>query len=124
MQPNLEVIDCNGQKGVYGNVSCYSGDKNSMFLDYENVTKSGCRFLLSGTIAKINGDTLGVSLHVQVVKLGWWLKGRCKCSDDAICTEFVSPVDGGDAYRCRCKDGFVGDGYEASSGCRKGTLLN
>nr|GEY33037.1 wall-associated receptor kinase-like 14 [Tanacetum cinerariifolium] len=121
MQPYLEVIDCNGQKGVYGNVSCYSGDKNNMFLDYENVIKTGCRFLLSGTVAKINADTSGVSLRVQVVKLGWWLKGPCKCSDDAICTEFVSPVDGGDAYRCWCKDGLVGDGYEASNGCRKGS---
>ncbi|GKE56200.1 hypothetical protein Tco_1495385, partial [Tanacetum coccineum] len=114
MQPYLDVIDCNGQKGVSGNVSCYSGYKNSMFLDYENVIKTGCRFLLSGTVAKINVDTSGVSLHVQVVKLWWWLKGRCMKSDDAICTEFVSLVDGGDAYRCRCKNGLVGDGYEAS----------
>ncbi|XP_076938223.1 wall-associated receptor kinase-like 14 [Bidens hawaiensis] len=119
IQPNLQVIYCGDQGDVYSNVSCYSGDRNSMFLGYDNVTKTGCRFLLSGVVVKIVGDNPAVSLNVQVVKLGWWLKGRCQCSHDAICTEFVSPVDGGGAYRCRCKDGYDGDGYIASSGCRK-----
>lgn len=58
-----------------------------------------------------------------MVKLGWWLKGNCDCSDDAICTEIVSPVDGSAGYRCQCKDGFVGDGYSANNGCQKGKQL-
>ncbi|KAI3762891.1 hypothetical protein L1987_53333 [Smallanthus sonchifolius] len=121
IQPNLEVIDCGGERNVSGNVSCYSDDRRSMFLDYDNVTKTGCRFLLSGMVVKIVGDNSAVSLNVQVVRLGWWVKGKCECSDDAVCTEVVSPVDGGGGYRCECKEGFVGDGYKASSGCRKGS---
>ncbi|XP_071686891.1 wall-associated receptor kinase-like 14 [Rutidosis leptorrhynchoides] len=120
-QPQLQVIDCGGKSDVYGNVSCYSGDTNLPFLDYENVMMAGCHFLLSGMVVKMVGDNPALSLDVQVVKLGWWLKGDCECSEDAICTKFVSPVNGGDGYKCQCKDGFSGDGYKASSGCRKGS---
>ncbi|KAI3684788.1 hypothetical protein L6452_34014 [Arctium lappa] len=124
VQTHLEILDCGGgqRSNVYGNVSCYSGDKKRMFLDYENLTRTtGCRFLLSGIVSQMIGDSTAVSLDVQVVKLGWWLKGQCQCSDDANCTKIVSPADGGDGYRCRCQDGFVGDGYKANSGCRKGS---
>ncbi|KAK9053877.1 hypothetical protein SSX86_024952 [Deinandra increscens subsp. villosa] len=123
IQPYLEVIDCGVQSGVYGNVSCYySGDRRSTFLDYGSVETKGCRFLVSGMVIKIVGEDIpAVSLNVQVVKLGWWMKGHCRCSDGGICTEFVSPVDGGAAYRCRCEDGFVGDGYKDNLGCRKGS---
>lgn len=120
VQTHLEILDCGGQSNVYGNVSCYSGDKKRMFLDYENLTRTGCRFLLSGIVSQMIGDSPAVSLDVQVVKLGWWLKGQCQCSDDANCTKIVSPADGGAGYRCQCQDGFVGDGYKANSGCRKG----
>ncbi|KAJ0804939.1 hypothetical protein HanPI659440_Chr02g0043801 [Helianthus annuus] len=123
MQPNLD-FDCDRRGDDFGNVSCYSGDMGIMFLDYENVTKTGCRSLLLGMVVKIVGVNSAVSLNVQMVKLGWWLKGGCQCSDDAICTRVVSPVDGSDGYRCRCKDGYDGDGYKASSGCRpKGTFI-
>ncbi|MFS7911493.1 putative protein kinase RLK-Pelle-WAK-LRK10L-1 family [Helianthus anomalus] len=117
MQPNLD-FDCDRRGDDFGNVSCYSGDMGIMFLDYENVTKTGCGSLLLGMVVKIVGVNSAVSLNVQMVKLGWWLKGGCQCSDDAICTSVVSPVDGSDGYRCRCKDGYDGDGYKASSGCR------
>ncbi|KAJ9560005.1 hypothetical protein OSB04_005165 [Centaurea solstitialis] len=124
VQTHLEMLDCGGgnRSEVYGNVSCYSGDKRRMFLDYGNLTRTGCRFLLSGIVSQMIGDSSAVSLDVQVVKLGWWLKGRCRCSDGANCTRIVSPVDGGAGYRCQCRDGFVGDGYKASSGCRKGSF--
>ncbi|KVH98369.1 Protein kinase, ATP binding site-containing protein, partial [Cynara cardunculus var. scolymus] len=121
VQTHLEILDCGGESNVYSNVSCYSGDKHRMFLDYENLTRTGCRVLLSGIVSQMIGDSPAVSLDVQVVKLGWWLKGQCQCSDDAICTKIVSPADGSAAYRCQCQDGFVGDGYKANSGCRKGS---
>lgn len=54
-----------------------------------------------------------------MIKLGWWVKGTCDCSDGAECTKIVSPADGSDGHRCNCKSGFNGDGYKASSGCRR-----
>lgn len=99
-------------------LSCYSGDTTRMFLDHENITNMGCQYLFSGVASEISGNNSeGVSLDVQVVKLGWWLKGSCDCSDDAVCTKILSPSDGSDGYRCRCKSGIDGDGYTASSGC-------
>ncbi|CAI9282646.1 unnamed protein product [Lactuca saligna] len=108
---------CSDTLGTYGNVSCYSGDVTSMFLEYENVTRMGCRYLFSGVASEISGDSKVVSIDAQVIKLGWWLKGSCDCSHDADCTNILSPLDGSDGYRCRCKSGIDGDGYKASSGC-------
>ncbi|PWA60628.1 concanavalin A-like lectin/glucanase domain-containing protein [Artemisia annua] len=103
----------------YGNPSCYAGDRTRMFLEYQNVTKLGCRFLLTAFVSeRIGGLTVPPSAE-QMVKLGWWVKGTCNCSDGADCTKIVSPVDGSDGYRCNCKSGFSGDGYKASSGCRR-----
>ncbi|KAK1436561.1 hypothetical protein QVD17_02342 [Tagetes erecta] len=122
MKPYVAVLtDCSVEGDVYSNVSCYSGDSSSMFFYYDDVKKKGCRFLVSGMVVKVFGDNTAMSLNVQVVKLGWWLKGNCECSDGAICTEIVSPVDGSAGHRCQCKDGFVGDGYIAGSGCKKGS---
>ncbi|PSS17229.1 Wall-associated receptor kinase-like [Actinidia chinensis var. chinensis] len=55
----------------------------------------------------------------RVVKLGWWLEGGCACSDNANCTEVTSPVNGHRGFRCRCLDGFVGDGFRSGFGCRR-----
>lgn len=120
LRTNLEIVNCTNVQGSYGNVSCYSSDGNhsAMFLDYGNVTRLGCRFLFSAVASEMIGDNSpAVSLDIQMVRLGWWLKGSCDCSNDADCTKIVSP-NGNDGYRCTCRNGFVGDGYKASSGCR------
>ncbi|GKA66680.1 hypothetical protein Tco_0766488 [Tanacetum coccineum] len=69
--------------------------RSSMFLDYGNSTKMGCRFLFSGVV---NNDTEAVPLHNQMVESGWWVKGSCDCSDGADCTQIVSPIDGSDGH--------------------------
>ncbi|PWA84276.1 concanavalin A-like lectin/glucanase domain-containing protein [Artemisia annua] len=120
LRTNLEIVNCSDGQGGYGNVSCYSSDGNhsAMFIDYGNVTRLGCRFLFSGVASEMIGDNSpAVSLDIQMVRLGWWLKGSCDCSNDADCTNIISP-NGRDGYRCTCRNGFVGDGYKASSGCR------
>ncbi|GJR98567.1 wall-associated receptor kinase-like protein 14 [Tanacetum coccineum] len=120
LRTNLEIVNCTDEQGSYGNVSCYSSDGNhsTMFLDYGNVTRLGCRFLFSAVASEvISNNSPAVSLDIQMVRLGWWLKGSCDCSNDADCANIVSP-DGSDGYRCTCRNGFVGDGYKASSGCR------
>ncbi|KAL8230875.1 hypothetical protein R6Q57_000653 [Mikania cordata] len=119
LRTHLEIVNCSGAQGGDGNVSCYSSDVTRMFLDYENVTRMGCRFLFSGVATEIIGGSPAVSLDIQMVRLGWWLKGSCDyCSVDADCTAIVSPFDGSDGHRCKCKSGFDGDGFKASSGCR------
>ncbi|KAJ9562120.1 hypothetical protein OSB04_007280 [Centaurea solstitialis] len=121
LRTQLEITACStvDRDGTHvGNVSCYTGDVSRMFFDYENVTRMGCRFLFSGVVSEMVGDRQA-SMDMQVFKLGWWIKGTCNCSGDADCTKIVSPSDGSDGHRCTCKRGFVGDGYEAGSGCRK-----
>ncbi|GFZ10274.1 protein kinase superfamily protein [Actinidia rufa] len=65
------------------------------------------------------------ALDVQVVELGWWLQGGCLCSQNANCTEVMSSVEGRRGFRCRCLEGFVGDGYRAaSSSCNAGKYMS
>lgn len=118
LRTHLEIVNCSGGQGGSGNVSCYSSDITRMFLSYENVTRMGCRYLFSGVATEMIGGSSAVSLDIQMLRLGWWVKGGCDCSGDADCTSIVSPVDGSDGHRCKCKSGFQGDGYKASSGCR------
>ncbi|XP_071710272.1 wall-associated receptor kinase-like 14 [Rutidosis leptorrhynchoides] len=119
LRTHLEIVNCSDGEVGYGNVSCYSSDISQMFLDYTNVTKMGCRYLLTGVATEKIGDSPAVSLNIQMVKLGWWLKGTCDCASDADCISIVSPVDASNGYRCKCRTDFEGDGYKASSGCRK-----
>lgn len=69
MEPYVAVInDCSVEGNVSSNVSCYSGDSSSMFFDYDEVKKKGCRFLVSGMVVKVFGDNQAMSLNVQVVE--------------------------------------------------------
>nr|XP_043616246.1 wall-associated receptor kinase-like 14 [Erigeron canadensis] len=121
------IVNCSSVG--YGNMSCYVGDvRSNMFLDYGNVTSLGCKFLLTGFVSERIGGVGPPPSMTRAVKLGWWVKGTCddSCSDDANCTRIVSPVDGSDGYRCKCRNGFNGDGYKSSSGCLplKGTVYH
>ncbi|KAK3015131.1 hypothetical protein RJ639_006281 [Escallonia herrerae] len=115
---NFELLDCGNHNN--NTLSCYSEDVNkSMFIDYSNVTRTGCRSLLSAITTNPLGNGSAISLDVQVVELGWWLDGESQCSDDAERVTVQSPAEKRPGYRCRCLKGFVGDGYRESLGCRR-----
>ncbi|CAK9178584.1 unnamed protein product [Ilex paraguariensis] len=123
VQTHFEMLDCGSKDN---NISCYSEPNNqSLFIDYHNLTGVQCRSLLSAisVVSLGNLNNSAVSVDVQVVQLGWWLEGDCQhryCSEDSSCITIVSPIDGRPGYRCQCLEGFIGDGYRAGLGCRKG----
>ncbi|KAK8642474.1 hypothetical protein V6N13_011816 [Hibiscus sabdariffa] len=113
---HFEAIGCSPDKS---SISCYSENKTNGFVDYDKVTRTDCKSFLSSISAE-SFDESGV-LEIQVIELGWWLQGRCPdyCSENAFCDEIVPPFNEQPGFRCRCKNGFIGDGYRASHGCRK-----
>ncbi|XP_039049864.1 wall-associated receptor kinase-like 14 [Hibiscus syriacus] len=117
---HFEAIGCSSNDS---SISCYSENKTTGFLDYDKVTRTNCKSFLSSISAE-SFDESGV-LEVQMVELGWWLQGRCPdyCSENAFCDEIVPPFNGQPGFRCRCKNGFIGDGYRAGHGCRKGQFF-
>ncbi|KAF7829716.1 wall-associated receptor kinase-like 14 [Senna tora] len=122
VQTHFEFQNCNSGAG---NLSCYYENSTRGFMSYQNLTKSHCSYLMSSIAAEDVSDIWGtktetaLSFEVETIELGWWLQGHCQCSPEANCTTLDSPVDKKPAYRCRCKEGFVGDGYSAGKGCRK-----
>lgn len=120
VQTNLEFLDC-GSSIKKDKISCYSEQNNeTAFIDYVNVTRTKCEYLISAVSTQTFSNSSAVSLEVQVVQLGWWLQGTCSCSSSATCTNITSPINGQPGYRCSCNDGFHGDGFSAGVGCRKG----
>ncbi|KAK9284212.1 hypothetical protein L1049_023381 [Liquidambar formosana] len=100
------------------NISCYSEENGGAgWLSYKNVASLKCRLLFS-SIAVDPDKGLGGSLDFQTAELGWWLEGRCNCSPNSNCT-VVRHADGRSGFRCRCKEGFDGDGFADGQGCRK-----
>lgn len=120
VQTHFELLDCGSKNDR--NVSCYSEQNNqTQFINYQNLGKTQCSSLFSAiSVESIGSNSSSVSLSVQLIQLGWWRLGDCHCSKHADCTKILSPLDQKPGYRCKCLDGFVGDGYVAGSGCRKG----
>ncbi|KAK6938747.1 Serine-threonine/tyrosine-protein kinase, catalytic domain, partial [Dillenia turbinata] len=119
IQARFELPECS--RGASDSLSCYTEtDLSREFLDYKNLGKNNCGSMFSGISAQksSNGTSLG-SLEVQVVELGFWLEGQCKCSQNANCIRVVSPVTGKNGFRCQCYDGYFGDGYADGYGCQK-----
>ncbi|GFZ10273.1 hypothetical protein Acr_21g0008720 [Actinidia rufa] len=82
VQTHLELGDC----GPKGKISCYSEgvETKREFIDYVNVTSSGCESLFSAiSVEALGNGSSAVALDVQVVELGWWLQGGCLCSQNA-----------------------------------------
>ncbi|KAM7510168.1 hypothetical protein LguiB_009043 [Lonicera macranthoides] len=103
------------------NISCYSeGYRGIAYMDYDNLTRSNCSVLFSSIAVDLNnGTNTNPALSFQRLELGWWVNGtECRCGKDAVCV-MVSPPAGGEGYRCRCKEGFDGDGFVDGNGCRK-----
>ncbi|KAK8513887.1 hypothetical protein V6N13_005075 [Hibiscus sabdariffa] len=118
---HFEALACstNGSS----NISCYSENKANGLIDYSKVIKTHCKSFLS-SISTESFNESGV-LEVQVVELRWWIQGRCSvlCSENALCDEIISPFNRLPGSYCRCPNGFIGDGFRAGDGCRKGQLF-
>nr|XP_048328922.1 PR5-like receptor kinase [Ziziphus jujuba var. spinosa] len=108
--PDFDFMNCSSNS----NISCYSEDKSLAFIDFDNVKRKRCDYLLSS----ISSDSL--KMEARVVELAWWLDGDCEqlCDRNAKCTN-VQPPHGKPGHRCHCQEGFQGDGYKAGIGCRK-----
>lgn len=124
VRTQFESLKCDSSSNS-SSISCYSEEKKDReFIDYENVTRQQCKFLLSAISSELFNTSAAsinisaVSLDVKVLEVGWWLNGPCHCSQNANCTPVLTPR-GRSGFRCRCNKGFEGDGYPAGSGCRK-----
>ncbi|GFQ04208.1 wall-associated receptor kinase-like 14 [Phtheirospermum japonicum] len=119
VQTHFELLNCGG--GAQ-NISCYSEKSNrTSFIDLGDLTRGGCRSLFSAISMEPFGNSSSVSLDVQIVRMEWWLRGDCRCSENARCVNVATPLVEGDlaAYRCECLEGFAGDGFRDGGGCRK-----
>ncbi|XP_052196896.1 wall-associated receptor kinase-like 14 isoform X2 [Diospyros lotus] len=109
---------------------CYSAVVgNSELMTRKNLSQTGCQFLFTSIVMdagnnsdKNSNQNPAVALQFQVAELGWWLHGRCNCSQQAECIK-LAPPNGRPGFRCRCKTGFEGDGFNlalaGAGGCRK-----
>ncbi|XP_010060884.2 wall-associated receptor kinase-like 14 [Eucalyptus grandis] len=131
--PNTQVIQaqfqslCETKNKANTSMSCYSEKENhysTKFLNRSRLSALGCKFFLSSISAeKLNN--VSVSLGVQMLQLAWWVNGnRCECSRDADCVQLsLLPNGGGNGFRCKCRDGFRGDGFLAGTGCRRDAFM-
>ncbi|XP_057747091.1 wall-associated receptor kinase-like 14 [Arachis stenosperma] len=102
------------------NISCFTKPRNQKErADVVSVTDwrgIGCRSLFSAFAFDKSKE---VSLQFQVVELGWWLEGSCGiCSENANCDK-VNVGESKNGFRCHCRDGFRGDGFNNGIGCQK-----
>ncbi|XP_040996983.1 wall-associated receptor kinase-like 14 [Juglans microcarpa x Juglans regia] len=115
VQTHFESSGCDANNST---INCYTERSPHDFIDYVHLTAKSCQYFVSSISAE-NDSSLAVSLEVQVVKLGWWLEGACQCSINANCTALLAPMTGRPSFRCRCNEGYEGDGFRAGEGCRK-----
>ena len=121
-----EVGQCKGPE-----ISCFSAknyDDNvsyPLLLTRELIDTIDCGTLFSSSTL-IAAD----SIELRTVELSWWFEGNCSsspCHQNANCEslprksllpENITQVK--DTISCKCRDGFLGDGFREGSGCRKG----
>ncbi|KAK3415759.1 hypothetical protein EUGRSUZ_H01501 [Eucalyptus grandis] len=127
--PNTQVIQaqyqslCETKNMANTGMSCYSEEANNYsikFLNRSRLSALGCKFFLSSMSAEALNN-VSVSLGVQMLQLAWWVNGdECECSRDADCVRLSGlPNGGGNGFRCKCRDGFLGDGFLAGTGCQR-----
>ncbi|GMH25240.1 hypothetical protein Nepgr_027083 [Nepenthes gracilis] len=110
---------CDFNKAGGDNLSCYpEGDGGNGVLSYENVSRIGCKNVFSSIfVDSLSDGNSNVSLQFETIQLAWWLRGKCRCSENANCPS-LPLADGASGYRCQCNDGFTGDGFADGEGCR------
>ncbi|KAK4488347.1 hypothetical protein RD792_004105 [Penstemon davidsonii] len=129
-RPRLDYEECGFGSGINDSsrISCYSGgvEDGDEFLDYGKViSKGNCSVVFSSIMVDLDENAVAsgnrsstISLEFQMVELGWWLDGECGCDVDAGCTE-VDRGGGRRGFRCKCREGYAGDGFAGGDGCRK-----
>lgn len=107
------------------NITCfswpYNENKSASFMSFNDLSRTGCNYLFSSLAFNSGGNSAG-SLEFQLLELGWGLNGSCNCSKNADCTPNVTLANGISGHRCRCQEGFEGDGFVAGDGCRRSEL--
>ncbi|XP_057873774.2 wall-associated receptor kinase-like 14 [Cryptomeria japonica] len=109
------------------NQSCNSSEYSCLrkngtgFYKWKDLDDDKCNTLL-GHIVVDRKDDSEILVDLGSLELGWWINGNCtanSCSANADCKQLLSPGTGEPAYKCSCKAGFVGDGFESGDGCYK-----
>lgn len=117
----IEVEGCDRRRSE--NITCLTQSQRQRqredVLTREDWEGIRCKSLFSAIAVDRSRDEEELSLQFQVVELGWWLQGRCNCSHNATCEE-VHLAGEQQGYRCRCREGFAGDGFVNGTGCRRG----
>lgn len=122
VENQLKIQQCDSLRNR--SLNCYSEDNldRNEFIDLKRLEDARCQVLFSSVIVESNGSSLQnmpVSVDFQLLELGWWVQGECKCHVDAVC-RYVSVENRRVGFRCNCNEGFVGDGFVAGDGCRRG----
>ncbi|GAB2224000.1 hypothetical protein Droror1_Dr00004745 [Drosera rotundifolia] len=109
-----------GSSGCDGNLTCFAAQVGNNFFTYSDLKGANCSVVFSAIFANASaGSKEDVSLEFGTVQLEWGVKGtECDCAAEAKCTNVTIPR-GVALYRCKCGDGFVGDGFNAGEGCRR-----
>ncbi|KAJ8772607.1 hypothetical protein K2173_027784 [Erythroxylum novogranatense] len=115
VETHFETVKCSQDS----NISCFNQETGDLLFNHSALPKllEQCQYLLSSISAAYFQHGHLMSLDVQAMGLTWWLPGDCKCSKDANCTKFNTW--NGRGYRCKCRNGLIGDGYASGVGCRK-----
>lgn len=114
VETRFHLKGCESQSTTH-NLNCYSVDyyTDLEFIPYHHLN---CSSFVSSMVVDL--DSTRNSLEFQRVELAWWLDGSCNCHTHANCTNVSLPT-GSSGFRCRCKEGFHGDGFRNGHGCRK-----
>ncbi|KAL4290878.1 hypothetical protein GQ457_14G003740 [Hibiscus cannabinus] len=116
IEPSLNLNPCLANSD---NITCFAGDQSERLLSFEEVNQTECRFLLSSTSFVVDSArNSSISLELEQVNLGWWIKGPCDCDRNATC-ESVNRRNSTVGFNCLCREGFEGDGFRAGGGCRR-----
>ncbi|KAJ0967680.1 hypothetical protein J5N97_024597 [Dioscorea zingiberensis] len=123
LSKSFNISSC-GSGSSNDSISCYFNSSYSQgLLSSDDVVpySTGCHLFTSIDYDTTEDRYPSLSLVFRYVNLGWWLDGDCHCHQDAVCTQLQSPVTKSRAFRCRCNEGFHGDGFLDGDGCHKAT---
>lgn len=114
---------CDDSRRRNDNITCFTQLQRRRVredvLTLEDWNRIGCKFLFSAIAVVDRERVQDVPIQLEVVELGWWLQGSPRCSQDANRT-VVHLAGEKQGFRCRCHEGFVGDGFSNGSGCQRG----